>query len=203
MAESDIAICSRALLSIGADAVSSITDGSTDRGNTCNALYPALRDAVLGMHPWRFATLKVQLAQVAGTPTNEWDYAYQLPPDMIAGPYAVFNSATSARPMTDFEIFGDKLLTDETVIYIDYRYQPPESKFPPWFAELLVIALAGKLAPHVTEKAELAIEMNERAWGTRSEDYQGGWFGVCKTINAQANPSIQLRNDAITEARFS
>lgn len=203
MAESDVAICSRALLSIGQNAVSSISDGSSDAAKLCGALYAPLRDAVLAMHPWRFATVKVQLARVAGAPTGEWNYAYQLPPDMIAGPYAVFNAATAARPITDFEIFGDKLLTDVELVFIDYRYSVPEAKMPPWFAQLLVLALAGMISPTTTEKAELAIEMNERAWGTRQDDFSGGWFAVCARLNGQSNPSIQLRNDEITEARFS
>lgn len=204
MAITDIDICNRALVSLGEGVISSLTADGTDKSLACATLYEGIKHMVLSMRAWRFSMYKVQLARLVDTPANEWNYAYQLPPDMLAGPRAVFTSTnTGELPMTDFEIFGDKLFTDHTVIVIDYQADVNENKMPRWFVQLLAMALAGFMGKLVTDSASLAQDFLQRAFGTPSEQMRGGYFAICAQIDAAANPPNTITDNSIVIARFS
>ena len=56
-----LALCSRALLRLGAQPIASLTEGTPEAEVAAN-LYPGIRDALLSAHPWSFASA----APVAG-----------------------------------------------------------------------------------------------------------------------------------------
>lgn len=81
---SDVDICNLALAELGdVAAVSSINppDQSAQAGH-CSRFYPIARDALLEMHTWGFATLRVQLAEVTN-PYSQWQHAYATPSDAL------------------------------------------------------------------------------------------------------------------------
>jgi hypothetical protein len=200
----DIDIFNRALNKVGSDAIASFNEGG-DKANTGSRQYNDTLNLLLSMCDWRFATKKRQLSRLLAAPLTYWQYAYQLPTDMIAGPDAVFNSAqVGARPMaTGYEIFERTLMTNEEYIYIDYRYRPSEANFPVWFESLLVMALAGAAAMGVTTNEEIAREWNERAFGTPDKNMRGGMFATCAQINRQgAGPKI-ISSDELINAQHS
>ena len=83
--DTDIKICSDALLMLGASPISSFTEG-TDESNICDRLYPDIKIRALTMYDWSFSFKKTQLARLVTTPANEYKYEYQLPSDIIARP---------------------------------------------------------------------------------------------------------------------
>ena len=68
MALSALALCSRALLKIGAQPIASFDEGTAEAEVAAN-LYPAARDALLSLHPWSFATAQATLPRLA----EQWD----------------------------------------------------------------------------------------------------------------------------------
>lgn len=79
---SSTSICCSALLKIGGDIISSLTDGS--RGaNICNQLYATLRDEVMGSAPWRFAQKQAQLSALSTSPLFEYGYQFTIPSDCL------------------------------------------------------------------------------------------------------------------------
>lgn len=204
MALTDVDICSRALVSLGEGTISSLTADGTDKSLACATLYENVKLMVLTMRDWRFSMNKVQLARLSDTPINEWVYGYQLPPDMIAGPHAVFRStSTGEPPFNDFEIFGDKLFTDEEVIVIDYQRDVDENRMPPWFVALLVAALAGFMGKTVTDSDGLAKDFLQRAFGPPGDNMRGGLFAVAASIDAKHNPPKEIVDMSLVNARFS
>lgn len=200
----DVKLCNKAMIRLGVDQFDSFTDG-TDAGAVCGETYPDLVKALLGMNDWRFATGKRQLARLTAAPVSEFKYAFQLPSDYIAGPFAVFINGDAGAPIfKDWKIFEDKLYTDVETIFINYRFKPSESKYRPWFTELAVLALAAAVAPTLTDSAKLAIEYNERAFGVPSDNYRGGWYSVASSLNEEESDDVvlQIDNDLIKE-RFS
>jgi hypothetical protein len=81
--DTGVSICSDALILLGAKPISSFNDG-TDESNTCDRLYPDVRDMTLSMYPWSFSYKKAALSQLITTPATEWRYEYQLPGDRLA-----------------------------------------------------------------------------------------------------------------------
>ena len=186
--DTGVSICSDALLLIGAKAISSFNDG-TDESSVCDRLYPDIRDSTLVMYPWSFGMKKVQLAQLITTPTTVWRYEYQLPGDKLANPRAVYNSANSGSPVQkDWEIQGDKLLTNLTSVFIDYQFSVPEFAMPQYFVQLLKYMVAWHIAETVTEQQDKATKWQRVATGDISENGRGGYFRTAAQIDGQNNP---------------
>lgn len=200
----DIDICNRALNLIGSDAISGFQQ-TTDKAATCARQYEGTLSMLISMAHWRFATKKRQLSPLLASPVNVYQYAYQLPSDLVAGPDGVYNSTAVAAPpiTTGYEIFERTILTNEQRIIIDYRFRPSENNFPDWFQQLLVLALAGAFAMGVTDQEDLAAEWNARAFGTPEHNMRGGYFAVCAQINRQGAGAKNLPTDAFLAERNS
>jgi hypothetical protein len=73
-----IDICSRALILIGADPITSFTEDTTEALVASN-LYEDVARSQLCRTRWRFATEQAELAAHASAPTGRFDIAHQLP----------------------------------------------------------------------------------------------------------------------------
>lgn len=81
---SEVDICNLALSHLGDTATVASLDppeGSI-QAEHCARFYPIARDSLLELHPWGFATRRIQLAQL-GTGWPEWDYSYAQPADAL------------------------------------------------------------------------------------------------------------------------
>jgi hypothetical protein len=80
---SDVGICNSALLKVGAQQISSFTDG-TRASDICAALYPTIRDEVMRASPWRFALQQIVLATPSLTPPPfGYNSAYDVPSNVL------------------------------------------------------------------------------------------------------------------------
>lgn len=80
-----VSICNMALAHLGDDATVSEIDppeGSA-QAEHCAQFYPIARNALLEMHPWKFAMRRAVLALTEEQPHASWGYAYSLPSDVI------------------------------------------------------------------------------------------------------------------------
>lgn len=200
--DTGVSICSDALILLGAKPISSFNDG-TDESNACDRLYPDVRDMTLSVYPWSFAYKKTQLAQLITTPTTEWKYEYQLPGDRLGNPRAVFTTSNAyARPFKEWEIIGDKLMTNETTVYIDYPYQTPEFAMPQYFVQLLKYMMAWHLAYPITEQQDKAGYWQGIAVGGPSENGRGGYMRQAMQMDAQGQPPQVIEDFALIAARY-
>ena len=62
--DTSLSICSDALIMLGAQPISSFTEGS-DAAQACDRLYPDLPDSLLSRYPWSCSYQKTQLARLA------------------------------------------------------------------------------------------------------------------------------------------
>lgn len=199
--DTGVSICSDALLLIGAKAISSFNDG-TDESSVCDRLYPDIRDSTLVMYPWSFSMKKVQLAQLITTPTTVWRYEYQLPGDKLANPRAVYNSPNPGSPVQkDWEIQGDKLLTNLTSVYIDYQFSVPEYAMPQYFVQLLKYMVAWHIAETITEQQDKSAKWQRVATGDISENGRGGYFRTAAQIDGQNNPVRVIEDYSLISVR--
>jgi hypothetical protein len=196
-----ITICSDSLLMLGAKAITSFNDG-TDESSVCDRLYPDLRDSTLTTYPWSFTLKKIQLAQLVTTPTSVWKYEYLLPGDRLASPRAVYNSAQPGSPVQkDWEIQGDKLLTNLTAVFIDYQYQTPEYAMPKYFVQLLKYMMAWHLALPVTEQSDRAQYWQGIAVGGPGENGRGGYMRTAMNIDGQGQPTRIIEDYTLIAVR--
>ena len=154
--DTDVSICSEALILLGQTAITSFDDGTAGAG-AASKIYPKVKSSTLGMYPWTFTLAKVQLGQLSATPTNVWQYAYQLPSQMLTGvPRRVFASDNvGATVIKEYEIQGNQLLTDQTKIYVDYQQVVNEQAMPDYFVKLLTYQMALHVAIPITDHSTI------------------------------------------------
>jgi hypothetical protein len=152
MALSAIALCSRALLKIGAATIASFDEGSAEAEVAAN-LYPSLRDALISAHPWNFATGQTNLARLAAQPLADYAYAYQLPTDFLRALSAGVGGQGYGVP---YRIAETRLHADAGELVLTYIFRPSEASFPPFFDQALIARLAAEFCIPLTESSARA-----------------------------------------------
>ena len=200
--DTDIKICSDALLMLGANPISSFTEG-TDEANICSRIYPDIKIKTLASYPWSFSFKKVQLARLVTTPTTEYKYEYQLPSDIIGTPNAVYDANEVGAPRRrEYRLLGDKILTDYEEVYVDYQYNAPEYALPHYFVQLLKYQVAWHLAMPITDQADRAEYWKTVAEGTPGENGRGGYMSQSMNIDCQGKPTNAIQDFSLINVRY-
>lgn len=201
--DTDVSICSDALILLGASPISSFTEG-TDAAQACDRLYPDLRDSLLSTYQWSWTLKKTQLSRLSTNPTNEWKYAYQLPGDMLSGVLAVFEtSGAGQRPIRyGWELYGDQIYTNMETVYIDYQGSVDETKMPVYFVRLLRMAMAAELAIVITDQAAKADYYRGLAYGNPGENGRGGEMRKAMNIDARGQATQIVEDYSLIEVRY-
>jgi hypothetical protein len=188
MALSAIALCSRALLKLGAAGIASFEEGTAEAELAAN-LYPPARDALLSAHPWNFATGQARLPRLAAEPLADYEYAYQLPADFLralsAGPDG------SGRGL-DYRIAERRLHTGADSVILTYIFRPDETSFPPFFDAALIARLAAEFCLPLTESTTRAEAL------ARLADAE---FRRARLIDAQEETPQRVEDFSLIEVR--
>jgi len=185
MAVSKIDIGTQALLKIGGTPIQSFTEG-TRQAQVVSNLYDTVKQSLLYYTFWNFATEKVELSQLAGTPVDKrYKYKFQVPGDVIRVKGIFDSRGTENR---DYRVENNILYTNLNRVFLEYIRNMSESDFPPFFTECLV--------------AKLAYEINDAisAVGSRSERLSREFerkLQIAKTTDAQENPPASILDDGI------
>lgn len=201
--DTDVSICSQALLLLGANQITSFADG-TAPSSVCSVLYPRVKSQTMGMYPWSFSLTKTTLGRLSSTPTNVYLYEYQMPSDMFLGvPRAVYASTSTGNlpKITEYEIQGDKILTNETTVVLDYQKLVTEADMPSYFVQMLVYQMAWHLAEPVTDQTTKADYWKTVALGTPSENMRGGYFRQAINIDGAGQSKTVIADYLLTEVR--
>lgn len=174
MALSALALCTRALIKIGAQPIASLEEGTAESEVAAN-LYPGLRDALLSAHPWSFATGQATLPRLAAAPVADFAHAFQLPADFLRALSAGTPNRGRGLP---HRILEDRLHCGAEQVVLTYIFRPDESAFPAFFAQALAARLAAEFCIPLTEntsRAQLLAAQAEAALrGARLTDSQQG-----------------------------
>ena len=160
-ADSPLDICSRSLILIGAEPISSFDDGSTE-ALVCVNLYEDLVRTSLTNTRWRFATNQQVLNRLTNEPTGRYDQAYQLPTDSI-----MVHALTVNDNNIDYQLYGDKAFANTStadVVVADYTFRVSEIHFPSYFTIAVTFSLAVVLATSIARDASLAQLMSVRVF---------------------------------------
>lgn len=168
------------------------------------AQYETVRTKCLSRRSWNFARTKKQLSKLSSAPVNEYQNKFQLPPDLLSGPTAVYDSTESGvRPVVEtWELFGNEIYADFDTCVIDYLADITDViRWPAYFRELVVLDLCAALAQEITDSDKLTETFYARAWGTPQENYTGGWYRVCARRDAGTSTTRKFETDDLIAAR--
>lgn len=153
MALTDINVCNRALLQIGAASIASLADDSVE-ANNCEVLYPDVKETAFSLFPWRFAVQQIDLGDPASPdPLDKWDHFWTIPSEVIR-----VNTVTHNGYPVKYEIFQDKIACNNTItdtLIMDAVTDMDEAEWPPYFTNYVVYFLASTLAGPLTANAEI------------------------------------------------
>ncbi len=146
MATSEVEICNDALILLGADKISSLSDNSRE-AVLCNEQYAKVRNQLMGSHPWNFATYRTELAADAVLPVGywKWTYAHSLGSDVLR----VLRTETEEE---EWVVEGRKLFANYSPVKIEFiKLITDTSKYPIFFEEALAHKLAQRLCYAITQ----------------------------------------------------
>lgn len=198
MATSKVDICARALVMIGAQPISSFSDGSTEALVASN-IYDDISESSLTRHRWKFATNQKQLSLLNAAPAGRYDFAYQLPANPGVLQINTLTVNDFVIPYTRYKdmIYVNSYGSNSTLI-LDYIYKVGEEYFPPHFRLALEYELASIFAASIARDSGMIREYKNLA------DRQ---FLISKNIDASevttkkldTSRFINLRNSTRTD----
>lgn len=170
-----VSICSNALLSLGAEPISSFDEADgyadQDRAKLCASLYPQVRLGVLRSHPWNCAIRRVQLSPDAQPPAFGYAYRFLLPGDWLRT-----LGVGDRGDRIDFRAEGRYLLSDSVVFPLLYLADVDESQWDPLLVDAMTAAMAARLAYPITRSASMievkTAELRQLMQQARSVDGQ-------------------------------
>lgn len=159
-ASSPIDVCSRALILIGADPITSFDDNSNESLIAVNMYEDIARSALVNSR-WRFSTNQVVLNRLSEAPTGRYDAAYQLPSGWL-----MTHAVTVNDTPIEYQTYGSKLFCDESstsTLILDYTYRADEQDWPSYFTIALQYELASAFAVGLARDQGLAQLMSSQA----------------------------------------
>ena len=159
-ANSPIDICSRALILIGAEPITSFEDGNTEALVAVN-MYEDIARASLVNTRWRFATNQAVLNRLSDAPTGRYEKAYQLPSDML-----MLHSVTVQDLPIEYQTYGNKVYSDTSdndTLVADYTFRAEEDTWPSYFTIAVVYSLSIVFATSIARNSNLAGIMADQA----------------------------------------
>ena len=157
-ANSPIDICSRALILIGAEPITSFEDDTTEALIAGN-MYEDIARTNLTSTRWRFATNQSILNRLTDPPTGRFNSAYQLPDHLFVHAITVNDFAI------EYNIYGDKAFCDASqndVLIADFTFRADEVGWPSYFSVCVEYAMAVVFATALIRDASLSSLMQSQ-----------------------------------------
>lgn len=149
MPVTQIKVCNLALIRVGADRISSITEDKKS-AILLNAIYDQCRDEVQRARRWNFNTKRAVLAPTSTTPAFGYTYEYDLPADWL-------RTLEPDDLDIDYVQEDSKIRTDESSLNLSYLYRnEDENSWDSQFASALAWKLAAEIAYALTQSLALA-----------------------------------------------
>lgn len=151
---SEVEICNEALTAIGENTILSLED-DMKTARLCKLKYNNKRDYLLRRYIWNFATKRTTLAPDTTAPEYEFSAQFTLPTDCVQLRELYPNSIS-------YSIENNKILCDETVLYIKYTYRVTNTNsMDSIFRETLAALMARELAVPLADSVNLTKQMDE------------------------------------------
>tara|TARA_R100001443_G_scaffold20454_2_gene32398 strand:- start:14937 stop:15548 length:612 start_codon:yes stop_codon:yes gene_type:complete len=160
MSDSKFDICSKALVLVGANTITSFSENTTE-SKVANQLYESILENLLTRTRWRFAAKQAQLSRNASAPTARWSAKYAVPSGTL-----LIHTVTVNDNVIEFDRYESDILCDASssdTVVADYTFQPSEANFPPYFKQALVFELASLFAGAIARNDALSTLYQNRA----------------------------------------
>lgn len=188
MALNDVALCSRALIRLGAAPITSFADGTAE-SEIAGALFGPVRDALISSYTWTFAMAQAQLTPLLDGPVADYQKSFALPNDYLRAISA--GNGGRGRGL-NYRIARGALHTNAENVVLTYLFRPEEEEFPPYFDMALIARLSAEFCIPITESTSRADAM------MRMADKEAA---RARQIDAQQDSPNRLENFTLIDVR--
>ena len=157
---SSVDICSRALILIGAEPITSFDDGNNE-ALISSSMYEDVAQSALVNTRWRFATNQLVLNRLSDAPTGRYEASYQMPSDSL-----MIHALTVNGFNIEFQTYSDNLFCDADAsdqVIADYTYRVLEQYWPSYFIMSVQFQLASVFAISLARDGSLSQLMDQKA----------------------------------------
>ena len=199
---SRLSIANQALNLLGANSIDSL-DEQVNEADTIKEHYDQVVRNILSRNAWSFATKKETFVRdTVNTPLNEYSYQFIRPNEALFI-FRLFNgTAINQSPIQDYLLQEDYIFANDKDLYGEYAYYSDEAYWPGYFQELIVNALAAKIALPITDDLQQSNYYTNAAFGTPSSNNKGGLYYTAICADAKQNPPRAIINNPLLNARF-
>lgn len=158
MAQSEVSIANAALIRVGADKITALTD-SAKGAKLIFEIYDDVLDECLRAHSWNFATKRAVLVPTANTPAWGYLYEFDMPDDIVR----LLDSSDDIDYIDpDYVVEGKKILSNNDSISIRYIFREGDiSKWDACFCSTFAALLAYRICYAMTQSSEKTKECKE------------------------------------------
>lgn len=158
MHNTNIDICSKALIKIGATSISSF-DEPTAEAEVAQNLYDISKTSLISSYPWNFAIKQTKLNRLNQTPVSDYQFSYMLPNDCLR---IISAGSTYKSKGLEYRIFNNQLQSNYQDIVITYIADIIAEQLPVFFTEVLIAKLAAQFCLPLTESTSRAEFLTKR-----------------------------------------
>lgn len=188
MALTQIELINTALIKLGAYKITALNDGSAE-ADMAATLYAPVRDCVLSLYPWSFATVQTVLSTPAVAPIADYTYSFTLPVDHLR---TISVGANGSGAGVHYRLNNGRIETDEPSIILTYIKRVAEDVQPPYFDTVLIARLAAELCIPLTENSGRAEALYRLAEAELAR---------ARSIDAQQDTPSAITRYALIDAR--
>ncbi len=192
---SKVAIISQAFGLLGATRTTNdIIAETSDQVAFASQFYDTLLLGMLTEHDWRFTMIVAQLKQLKEKPSNDaYQFAYQFPLGFLS-PLRIYPKG-SRRTVIDYIIYEEQIWTDQdNILFIDYKANVGEARFPAYFVTAIITQLAAWLAMPVTQNIQVT-----QFWNQEAEKV----FLQARRLDSQIQPNNFIQVNDIFASHFA
>lgn len=201
MAVTKYEICSRALNTIGFGSINDFEEDN-QRSLICGDIWDTFSRYLLSIYPWYFIQKKAQLSRLTTAPVNEYTYVYQLPGDLLRLNALYASGSAGSIPIQNYNLVGNRALTDESSIWADYQEYVIAEGWPYWFVYFAIKALALELAEHIPTDETKINKLQVKVWGLPSDNGRGGLYGQTMSLDSKQRPAEPINDFELISSRF-
>lgn len=191
MATTGVELSSKALVMIGADPITSFEDGSREAVVAAN-LYEEITRGEMSEYPWRFLVTQERANRVSEAPVGtEWEASYTIPVSSLR----IINVKVDGFPVK-FDVFLTSLHTNtspDDVVIVEYVKDVPESGWPHYFRNYIILRMASVFASSLGRDGELTTAMAQQAEFSKR---------AARTSDSQGRTTKRLPMSRIVQSRF-
>jgi hypothetical protein len=137
-----VEIWNSGIILVGLEEILSFEDQSNE-AKLGSVLYDTIKQNALQAHPWRFSIKQKVLSRAQDDPLNRFERSFILPSDSLR--------IIDTYPNMQYEIFENRLFTDQTEVSLEYQFDPGEQRYPVYFRHYLELRSAQYLASAALE----------------------------------------------------